>query len=321
MKRPSIAGLACFVVASMCTTFAHAQSVTKIRVGNFSNTFVLPLFNGIEKGYFKEADLDVEIIPYQTGPGVVSAVAGGEVDVAWSAAIPPILARSRGIPVKIFLSVAAESQPDHLTQWIVATAKSGISSMKDIKGKTVMINANGGGCELAPRDRLSAEGLDWNDIKRVVVPFPQMQAALELGNADAVCTIDPFYTSIMDSKEIGAKVIAPGVFSKTPVPLVSNNFFALETWLKANREAAIRFGKAYEKSKKDVETDSNRRAALAVKYLGLAPDLAAKVDLSSWRDTPVVSLEAVKPTIDAMLKGGLLKTPMAAEQVVETLAY
>jgi NitT/TauT family transport system substrate-binding protein len=295
--------------------------VTKIRVGNFSNIFVLPLFNGIEKGYFKEADLDVEIIPYQTGPGVVSAVAGGEVDVAWSAAIPPILARSRGIPVKIFMNVAAESQPDHLTQWIVATAKSGISSMKDIKGKTVIINANGGGCELALRDRLSAEGLDWNDIKRVVVPFPQMQAALELGNADAVCTIDPFYTSIMHSKEIGAKVIAPGVFSNTPVPLVSNNFFALETWLKANREAAIRFGKAYEKSKENLETDSNRRVALAVKYLGLAPDLAAKVDLSSWRDAPVVTLEAVKPTIDAMLKGGLLKMPMAAEQVVETLPY
>jgi NitT/TauT family transport system substrate-binding protein len=321
MKRPSIGGLACLVVVSMCTTYVHAQSVTKIRVGNFSNIFVLPLLNGIEKGYFKEADLDVEIIPYQTGPGVVSAVAGGEVDVAWSAAIPPILARSRGIPVKIFLNVAAESQPDHLTQWIVATAKSGISSMKDIKGKTVIINANGGGCELALRDRLSAEGLDWNDIKRVVVPFPQMQAALELGNADAVCTIDPFYTSIMHSKEIGAKVIAPGVFSKTPVPLVSNNFFALEAWLKANREAAIRFGKAYEKSKKDLETDSNRRVALAVKYLGLAPDLAAKVDLSSWRDTPVVTLDAVKSTIDAMLKGGLLKTPMATEQVVETLPY
>jgi NitT/TauT family transport system substrate-binding protein len=321
MKRPGIAGLACLVVVGMCTTFAQAQSVTKIRVGNFSNIFVLPLFNGIEKGYFKEADLDVEIIPYQTGPGVVSAVAGGEVDVAWSAAIPPILARSRGIPVKIFMNVAAESQPDHLTQWIVATAKSGISSMKEIKGKTVIINANGGGCELALRDRLSAEGFDWNDIKHVVVPFPQMQAALELGNADAVCTIDPFYTSILHSKEIGAKVIAPGVFSKTPVPLVSNNFFALEAWLKANREAAIRFGKAYEKSKENLEADSNRRVALAVKYLGLAPDLAAKVDLSSWRDTPVVTLEAVKPTIDAMLKGGLLKTPMAAEQVVETLPY
>jgi NitT/TauT family transport system substrate-binding protein len=321
MLRPSIARLACLFVVGMSTTFAHAQSVTKIRVGNVSNICVLSLFNGIERGYFKEVHVEVEIIPYQTGPGVVSPVAGGEVDVARSAAIPPILARSRGIPVKIFMDVAAESQPDHLTQWIVATAKSGVSLMKDIKGKTVMINANGGGCELALRDRLSAEGLDWSDIKRVVVPFPQMQAALELGNADAACTIDPFYTSIKDSKAIGVKVIAPGAFSKTPVPLASNNFFALETWPKANREAAIRFGKVYEKSKKNLETDSNRRVALAVKYLGLAPDLAAKVDQSSWRDTPVVTLEAVKPTIDAMLKGGLLKMPMAAEQVVETLPY
>jgi NitT/TauT family transport system substrate-binding protein len=302
------------------TTIQAASAQTRIRVGNFANVFVLPLFNAIEKGYFEEQNLEVEVISYQTGPAVVSAVAGGEIEIAWAAAIPPIIARSRGIPVKIFLTAAQEKQPDHTLLWVVSPEKAGIQSLKDLKNKTVMINANGGGCELALRDRLESAGLNWSDIKRVVVPFPQMQPALELGNADAACTIEPFYQSMIASDKIKPKVVIAGQFSDTSTEALANGFFALEAWLNSHRDAAIAFGRIYDKSKKELDADKERRLALAEKYLQLKPEIAGRIDLSSWSESSVATPKSVQSTINAMHRAGLIPE-LRADQVVETLPF
>ena len=73
----------------------------------------------------------------------------------------------------------------------------------DVKGKTIMINAFGTAGELAFRERLQMAGMSWDDVKKVVVPFPQMPAALELGHADIVVTIHPMYAAIWPTRPSG----------------------------------------------------------------------------------------------------------------------
>lgn len=311
-----VAMLAAFGAAT-CSFAAAAQSV-KIRVANFPNSFVLPMFYASEKGYFKNEGVDVEIMPYQTGPSVVSAVTSGEADIAWSASIPPIQARANGVPVKFFLT-GAQEVPEHPTLWLLATGKSGLKSIADLKGKTVMINANGGGCEISLRTNLAKAGLQWTDVKRLVVPFPQMQAALELGKADAACAIEPFFHSILATPAIGAKVLAAGLLAESNAPVLSNGFFAREDWLKKNADAATRFLRAYALARKDLEANRDLQNALATKVLGISPELAATVDLIGWTRENNVLEETVKPMIDAMFEAKQIKAEVAPADVVETL--
>ncbi len=196
----------------------QAQQLTPLRVSNFQNTVVLGLYHGIDKGYFKEAGLDVELVRVATGAAAVSAVASGQADIGWAATTVPIFARSNGVKVKVFMTADQEGPPDHYGTFIDASAKSGINSFADLKGKTVMINAFGTAGELAIRDRLQKAGLNWDDVKKVTVPFPQMQAALELGNADVAVTIQPMHAAIMANKAIGAKVLDGGTLSQAAAP-------------------------------------------------------------------------------------------------------
>src|SRR5690349_14144572 len=174
MKLPTLslraAGLSLAFALAAATT-AQAQELTKLRITNFTNIVVTPIFYGLEKGWYKEAGLDIEIVKVATGAASVSAVAANQADIGWAAATVPMFARSQGVPVKIFMTADQEGPPDHYGTHIDATAKSGISKFADAKGKTIMINAFGTAGELAIRERLMDAGVAWDDVKKVVVPF------------------------------------------------------------------------------------------------------------------------------------------------------
>jgi len=297
-----------------------ALADTHLKVANFPNLTVLPLYQAQDKGYFKAEGLDVEILPLQTGPAAVSAVAAGQADIAWAAPSPPIQARANGVPVKIFLTAGQELLPDHAATYLVATAKSGVQTLADLKGKTVLINANGSACELMFRERLQQVGLSWNDVRHIAVPFPQMPAALELGNADAACTIDIAQFAINRTPAIGGRIISAGILPPTPQPTLSSGYFALESWLAANRESALKFARAYRRAEADIQANPSLAPALAVKFAGLNADYADQVTLS-WRQVQTVTPESLQPVIDAMAKSGQIRSAFPASEIAETLNY
>jgi len=86
-----------------------------------------------------------------------------------------------------------------LGEYLIAPARSWIKTLQERKGKTVASNATNGGCDLMIRDHIRAAGILASAMKMVVIPFPQMKGALELGTVDAVCAVDPFYAAIMAS--------------------------------------------------------------------------------------------------------------------------
>ena len=194
--------------ATLYASGIHAQ--TTVRIANFQNTVALALYHGIDKGYYKEAGLDIELIKVASGAASVQAVAAGQADVGWAATAVPMFARANGVKIKMFMTVDQEGPPNHYGTFYIASGKSGVTDFKNIKGKTIVINAFGTAGELGFRERLQKAGVAWEDIKTVVVPFPQMPAALELGNGDVVCTIQPMAAAILANKAIDAKTLDKG---------------------------------------------------------------------------------------------------------------
>lgn len=300
---------------------AGAQQLTKLRVANFQNAINIALFHGIEKGYFKEAGLDLEIVNVQTGSASVSAVVSNQVDIGWSAVTIPIFARSNGIAVKVFMTSSQEGPPNNYGTFLDASAKSGVNSFADMKGKTLMINAFGTAGEVAARERLMNAGIAWDDVKKVVVPFPQMPAALELGNADVVVTIEPMHTAIMNNKAIGAKLIGKGTISiSEKQPVTGSVYFATDAWLAKNQATALAYGRAYLKAQREIDKDDSLRVALVMKIAGMDKAVAEKIP-PTWFQDLAVKKEALAPNYDTLLKIGMMPKPFNVDDVIATLPY
>lgn len=305
--------------ASTLTMTAHAADT--IRVANFTNIVVSPLFYAIEKGYFKEAGIEIEIVKVATGAASVSAVAANQADFGWAAATVPMFARSQGVPVKIFMTADQEGPPDHYGTQIDVTEKSGINTFADVKGKTVMINAFGTAGELAIRERLQAAGVNWDDVKKIVVPFPQMPAALELGNADLAVTIYPMQAAIMANKAIGAKLIGRGnIMASGSQMITASCYFASDEWLKKNEKLALAFGRVWTRAQKEIDADPNLRLELWQKLAGM-PRAVAETIPPPWLTNLSVTKQSVGPIYEALVKTGMMTKPFPVEDVIATLPF
>lgn len=303
------------------TTSVHAQNLTPLRVANFQNTIVLALHYGIEKGYFKEAGLDIELVRVAHGAAAVQAVAAGQADIGWASVVVPIFARSNGVKVKVFMTSDQEGPPNHYGTFLVASARSGITKISDLKGKTIVVNAFGTAGELAIRDRLQKAGLSWDDVKKVAVPFPQMQAALELGSGDIAVTIQPMYAAIAANKAIGAKLIDRGTLSDSATKAVAASvYFASDDWIAKNEKAALAFGRAYLRGQKEIAANPQLRLELIMKIAGMDRATAETIP-ESWFETLTVKKEAVAPNYDTLVRTGMMAKPFPIEEVIATLPF
>lgn len=311
------AGLAVALVSP-----ASARDLTTIRVANFQNTITLPLYYGMEKGYFKDAGLQIQIVKVSSGAASVSAVASGQADVGWAAVAVPIFARANGVKVKIFMTANQEGPPDHYDLAILASGRSGITDFAQMKGKTVMINAFGTATEMAIRERLQEAGVSWDDVKKVVVPFPQMPAAIELGSADVAVTIYPMVGEILADKALHAVVLARGVLLESQKrPITVSCYFATDDWLAKNRDTAIALGRAYLRAAKEVSESAELRTKLLEKYLGMKPKIAATMPSAVWFHDLSVEKAAIAPNYDSLVKTGMLTKKFDIDDAFVTLPF
>lgn len=298
----------------MSGTASEAQ--TKIRIGAQPSLGMLPIQYGIEKEIFKAEGLDVVIVTLQPGPPTIAALMAGEIEAGWVASIAAILARANKVPVKLFANIVQEQLPNDPSQWLMATKASGITTTADLRGKTVMINANGGACELSVREHLATVNLSLSDVKRVTVPFPQMQAALELGSADAACVIDIFYENMRRSDKIRETPVTVGLLPTTTRPMFANGLVATDAWLTKNKLTVAKFTEAYNKSLAMLSHDKNAQLRLATTYAGVSSALASQIRLIMYRPEATVVAESLQPYIDAMVKTGMLKQTIPADEMI-----
>ena len=291
-----------------------APTPVKLKLAYVPGIGNLSFFVAEEQGYFKEEGIEYEGLPINTGPGVASAVASKSADVGFGGMLPTIVARAEGIPFKFMFGGYYEQDPRFSDSVVIASLKSGVNSIADLKGKTIAVNNASGINDLQVRLKLKEEGVPLESVKMLTIPFPQMQAALEIGNADAVGTVDPFSTSIVQ-KKIG-KVIARGYVQKQnlskPIPVAG--YYASEEWIRANADALARLKRAIDKGDAYIAAKPAEAKALLMRRLKFPPALAADLNLPPY--TTVVDPAAVQAIMDAALDVGILKKPMAAQDVL-----
>lgn len=319
IRRMVLGGMA--AIAVLATSVAAFAENTKVRFAYLVADSMLPALYAKDKGYFSDAGIDADFIAVQGGPAVVAAIASGEADVGYAAPVPPINGRLNGVPVKMFLQLGQEVDPDKKFVWLVASKASGVADLAGMKGKKISFNANGGLCELAWRSHLAASGLKIDDVVPVVLPFPEQEAALEQGNIDATCTINPFYASITGNANIGATTVAAGTLADLSTPLINDALFASEDWLSANGDTAVKIAQVMDKARKELLGDRKAMEAAAVQYMEMTPETAASFNLPIVNESMTITPADVQRILDAMIATGMQPGPLNGADFVAEIKY
>ncbi len=318
--RRLASGFLALTAATLAAGAAWADNA-KVRIAYLVADSMLPAMYANDKGYFKDAGIDLDMIAVQGGPAVVAAIASGDADIGYAAPVPPINGRLNGVPIKMFLQLGQEVDPDKKFIWLVASKASGIADLAGVKGRKISFNANGGLCELAWRDHLAAAGLKIEDVQPVVLPFPEQEAALEQGNIDATCTINPFYASIGSNAKIGAVTVAAGTLADLKEPLMNDALFATEEWLSKNGDAAVKVAQVMDKARKELLGNRPELEAAAVKFMELTPDAAKNFNLPIVKPDMTVTAADVQRILDAMIKTGMQQGPLNGADFVAEVKY
>ena len=166
------------LLCGIATSALAAEKVT-VLLDWFVNPDHAPLFVALEKGYFADHGLEVEIIAPSNPNDPAKLVAAGKADIAVSYQHQHQMQVDQGLPlVRIATLIATPLNS------LVVLADGPIQSLADLKGKTIGYSVGGFETVLL-KVMLAQAGIGLADVKLVNVNF-SLSPSLLTGQADAV---------------------------------------------------------------------------------------------------------------------------------------
>lgn len=191
-----------------------AQPLVKVDLAFCSQVLcILPFEVARQRGYFKEAGLDVNLIYMKGGPPAITALLAKQLDFI-------------GTPIDLVVQAAAKDKPlvmvtstSRLPFFALITAPkqaATLRTIKDLKGKRVGVGAAGSTDELLLRYLITQNGLTKEDVETIPLG-PNLFEQLMSGQIDAGMVQEPSLTlgtkrgsgvlvNFMDLKDTQAKL-------------------------------------------------------------------------------------------------------------------
>jgi len=173
---------------------------TKVKVGLLMINADAGVFLALEKGYFREQGLAVELNYFSSSGGSqMAALTTGELDVGSGSISPGIYnAVAGGVNMK---AVASKSRvgPRGSAKFMIRRSLLDAGKpifLKDIKGKVIALNSVGGSSRLYLDGLLKKAGLRETDVVVRVMPFSDTVVALSQSLVDVAFVVQPFVTVV-----------------------------------------------------------------------------------------------------------------------------
>lgn len=184
LKRLILITLGMALVLSACSSSPSANGsgeLTKIRLpmGYVPNIQFAPMYVAIEKGYFREAGIEVEL-DYKFETDGVALVGAGDLPFAVVSGEQVLLARAQGLPV---VYVAAWYQQYPVS--VVAKSEVGVLIPQDLKGKKIGLPGLFGANYIGLRALLSEAKMSESDVTLDSIGFNQVEL-LAAGQQDVI---------------------------------------------------------------------------------------------------------------------------------------
>ena len=332
MPVPSLRGLAAFGFALLAVGSALAQApaapLTKVTVSMLYITADVGVFLGVEKGYYKEQGLEIEMQRMTSAADAIALLATDKLDVGSGSATPGLFnALKRGLPIQIVAEKAAVRPigPDTNTAGsgsilVRADLKDQIKTMADLKGKRIGVNSLQSTTFNYVMRGISKGGLGKDDVVFVEMPFNQFIPALEKKAVDAVMVYPPLVQTIEGKMKI-AYSMPDSDLQRTSANDATNIMMFSPAFAKT--DAAKRFMVAHLKAQREymrlVQTGQPGEICRVVnKYSPAMPADCAGVSFTGVDPNGAINVESLERYQKEWMDWGVMKEPADIRKSVNT---
>ncbi|KQO12267.1 ABC transporter substrate-binding protein [Acidovorax sp. Leaf76] len=261
----------------------RAQAAPKIRIGFWPVAAGLPFFAAVEKGYFKEAGLDVEPLKFAGAQQVMEAMLSGRSDGSSNGTGSANLAIGEIAQPGLFKIFATNpSNAKFVLDQFITGKDSAIKTMADLKGKKV---ASGPGIQNMTLCKTMLERAGASGVTVTELPIGQHIAAIVAGQVDACYTLEPTGTiGRMNgtTRIIESGVVARYILGDAMAPWHGGAASLTSEFIKKNPEVAKKFIAAYARGIELVRSKPDEARQFMKGYTAIEGALTAEVPLASY---------------------------------------
>ena len=319
-----VSGIIILVLAlSVFLNFNKSESndkkLEKVTLAEVAHTiFYAPQYVAIEKGYFKDYGIDIDLVLTSGADKVTAAVLSGDADIGFCGSEGTIYVYNA--KEKDYLKTFAQlTQKDG--SFLVSREKIDNFTLNDLKGKSVIGGRAGGMPEMTFEWALKQNGIDpKNDLEiDTSIAFAAMGGAFISGQGDFVTLFEPNALEI-EQQGYGYVVASIGELGGV-VPYTS--YSARGSYIEKNSELISNFTKAIQKGLDFVHNSSNKEVAEAI--LSQFPDtslndlekvVARYRKIDAWPKTTKFSEESFDHLQDIMIDNGVLNSKVSYDKLI-----
>ncbi len=265
-------------------TLVRAQAV-KLRVGYWPVAAGLPFFAAVDKGYFKEAGVEVEPLKFAGAQQVMEAMLSGRCDGSANGTGSANLAIGEIAQPGLFKIFATNpSNAQHVLEEFLLPKDSPVKNFADLKGKRV---ASGPGIQnvTLAKTILERAGAGAAAIAVTELPIGQHVASLAAGQVDAVYTLEPTGTVgrlNATTRVLEAGVVAHYILGDPMAPWHGGAASVTTEFIKKNPAETKKYIAAYARGVELVRTKPDEARKFMKGYTAIEGPLANEVPLASY---------------------------------------
>jgi NitT/TauT family transport system substrate-binding protein len=320
-RRILIAGAATATLAVVgAPRVARAQGAPKIRIGYWPVAAGLPFFAAVEKGYFKEAGLDVEPAKFAGAQQVMEAMLAGRCDGSSNGTGSANLAIGEIAQPGLFRIFATNpSNVKYVLEEFLVPKDSAIRSLAELKGKRV---ASGPGIQNVTLAKTMLERAGAGTMSVTELPIGQHVAALAAGQVDGVYTLEPTGTVGRlngTSRVLEAGVVAHYVLGDPLAPWHGGSASLTTEFIKKFPSQTKRFVAAYAKGIELVRTKPEEARPFLKGYTAIEGPLTAEVPLASymlWSEFKASDVAYFQKFFDLFTEKGIFEKKVVVEPMI-----
>jgi NitT/TauT family transport system substrate-binding protein len=277
----AVAGLV--LIAGVAATAPSQAQTATINVAIQPAVTALPMVVADKKGLFAKRNIEVKWRVSQVPISDTINTLGRQFDITMGTQPALIAAAGSGVPV-VAITGGGLDTPAVPTCNIVARADRGITTFKQLAGKTVGSLTLTGNIHFALLDVLQKQGVDLDGIQWVVGTIPQLPDLLKAGRVDAIEEIEPF---------AGIAIAAGGVALGDPFRSIGDRAFvgywlAHRDWANKNQDVVLRYTEAMKEAADWVAANPDEARVFLSSYTGLQGPALGKTPILDFSFAPTV---------------------------------
>ena len=290
-----------------------ARQTPTVRLGYMPFASDLAVFVAVEKGYFRDEGVNVELIQFKSATENLNGLLAGRTDMTGMVGFPTILSAFEKDPTQFRVFLGTAETQDHWASAILVPPDSRIRSVADLKGKVV--GTYTGTTQLLNLKSILGRFMDpEKDVTIRQVSEDLQLPSLQSKQFDALFTIEPRVTTAVD-KGIG-RILEANPRAKyilKPFPVTANCVSA--KFLAEHRSEAEAVYRALAHAARDIRQDETAAKKFLPKYTPLEASLAEKCHLYYWWLPDDVDHVAIQKLADLFHSQGLLKTKVETSRM------